>query len=677
MLNEEPRIIVTGDHGRDRFIYVEGLRDEPANLREAWVDADRFWIAELPGSSGSLIEYLKATGVNAYDPFQSRKGAAESIFILNRQGQGEDRRWRVQQAITAGERQYPSERISLHVEGISAQAPPAVLMDFNQGWLNVNQDVLASFLKERPYIVRTNDPRKPAWVEVRKRGVHSGFWFSPIQDMSDGGLWFAGNWEDMRNRLVRYLQADKTLWSNRRWLHHIVIQISYDGVLVLGPGTDAQGKLLIFAGDQPGAFSRKGYGAVVAGGTVFVASLAKALLTKTPAKPATVLRCVREGLGHTRLIVQEGYVGPHVGATDWRLTKTTNLPVSSLKHPKTAEIVTYPVKPPKADWQAACDIVCGDANTLRRRAFNFGDLIIVSPDYARTLLRLSSQLETHVKIGGGILSVSIFGGPGSGKSFVAEQLAHVVDPMGKIFQEIQFNISQLGDPVRLLGALQQIQTISLQGKIPFVLWDEFDTSLQGEMAGWLPYFLMPMQDAKFLDGMLERDLGKCIFVFIGGMFNDEKDFKKWALDTDEGRKAKGPDFHSRLGSYLTVPSVDLTLLPKLAFTKSDPAMLNRAIIIRNCLKKQERVKTIAQDVLAYLLLIPLVHGARSLQRIITASDLKRTSTFQAFHIAPLAVLELHVKEPITNAGEPVQEFLRKIKCEGLAEEPPLPLRWKK
>ena len=301
----------------------------------------------------------------------------------------------------------------------------------------------------------------------------------------------------------------------------------------------------------------------------------------------------------------------------------------------------------------------------------------MSPDYARTLLRLASQLETHVKTGGGILSVSIFGGPGSGKSFVAKQLTHMVDPVGKTFQELQFNISQLGDPVRLLGALQQTQTISLQGKIPFVLWDEFDTSLQGETAGWLPYFLMPMQDAKFLDGTAERDLGKCIFIFIGGTFNNEKDFKKWALDTDEGRKAKGPDFHSRLGSYLTVPSIDLRLPPEEAFTKSDVATLNRAIIIRNCLKKQERVKTIAQDVLAYLLLIPLVHGARSLQRIITASDLKRTSTFQAFHIAPLAVLELHVKEPITNAGEPVQEFLRKIKCEGLAEEPPLPLRWKK
>jgi len=676
MPNEEPRIIVTGDHARDRFIYVEGTQDKLPNLREAWVDADRFWIVELPGSSGSLIEYLKTSGVNAYDPFQTKEETPESIFILTRQGKEKNRRWRIAQAMTAGERQYQSCRVVPGIQGISPNTPPAVLMDFNQGWLNINQGVIARFLKERPYIVRTHDPRKPAWVEVRKEGTHCGIWFSPIQDMAEGGLWFAGNWEDMRKRVVKYLQADKTLWSNGQWLHHIVIQISYDGALVLGPGTDTEGELLIFAGDLPESFSRKGYGAVVAGGIVFTASLVQALLTKTPLNSNIVLQRAREGLARTRIVVEDGYIGPNVGVTDWKLSKPTNLPVSSLEHPKTDVIVTYPLKPPEADWQAACDIVCGDDDTLRHRAFSLGSLIISSPDYARTLLRLASRLETHVRQGAGILSFTIFGGPGSGKSFVAEQLAGVVDHTGKILEQLQFNISQLGDPVRLVSALQQVQTISLRGKIPFVLWDEFDTSLQGNQAGWLPYFLMPMQDAKFLDGITERDLGKSIFVFIGGTFKDESDFKRWALDTSEGKRLKGPDFHSRLDSYLTVPSVDLTVSLEEAFIKPDSAKLNRAIIIRSLLRKQEKIRSIAQDVLAYLLHVPLVHGARSLQRIISASDLRRASIFQAFHIPPVDVLQLHVKEPITKSEDPVLEFLKKIGGEGLAQEPPLPLKWK-
>lgn len=676
MPNEQPKIIVTGDHARDRFTYVEGMGREPANLREAWVNADRFWIAELPGSSGNLIEYLKASGVNAYDPFQSGEEMPESIFILTRQGEAEKRKWRIGQAMTAGERQYQGYRIALSIPGVSPNTPPAVLMDFNQGWLNANQGVIARFLKERPYIVRTHDPRKPVWVELREEGIHPGIWFSPIQDMAEGGLWFAGNWEDMRKRLVRYLQVDKTLWSNSRWLHHVVVQISYDGALVFGPGTGKEGELLIFAGDLPESFSRKGYGAVVAGGIVFVASLVQALLTKTPVTSSKVNQCAKEGLARARIVVQEGYVGPNIGATDWKPPKSTNLPISSLEHPKTDGIVSYPVKLPEADWKAACDIICGDDSTLRRRTFGLGNLTIASPDYARTLLRLASRLETHIRQGRGILSFTIFGGPGSGKSFVAEQLASVIDPTGKILKQIQFNISQLGDPARLVNALQQIQTISLHGDIPFVLWDEFDTSFQGNQAGWLPYFLMPMQDAKFLDGMTERNLGKSIFIFIGGTFKDENDFKKWALDTSEGKRVKGSDFHSRLDSYLTVPSVDLTVSLEEAFTKSDPAKLNRAILLRSYLRKQEKIKAIAQDVVAFLLHVPLVHGARSLQRIITASDLRRTPIFQAFHIPAVDVLQLHVREPITTAKEPILEFLKKTKCERLVQEPPLPLKWR-
>jgi hypothetical protein len=174
----------------------------------------------------------------------------------------------------------------------------------------------------------------------------------------------------------------------------------------------------------------------------------------------------------------------------------------------------------------------------------------------------------------------------------------------------------------------------------------------------------------------ERSLGKSIFVFIGGTFKDENDFKRWALDTSEGKRLKGPDFHSRLDSYLTIPSLDLTISLGEAFVKSDMAKLNRAVFIRSLLRKQEKVRSIAQDVLAYLLHVPLVHSGRSLQRIITASDLRRASVFEALHIPPVDVLQLHVKEPITNPEEPVLEFLKKIGCEGLAQKPPLPLKWK-
>jgi hypothetical protein len=106
------------------------------------------------------------------------------------------------------------------------------------------------------------------------------------------------------------------------------------------------------------------------------------------------------------------------------------------------------------------------------------------------------------------------------------------------------------------------------------------------------------------------------------------------------------------------------------------AKLNRAVFIRSLLKKQEITKLIAPDVLFFLLHVPLVHGGRSLQRIITASDLRRTSIFKAVHLPPADVLQLHVKEPVISTKDPVLELLKKAHCEQLRSEPALHLKWR-
>ena len=53
MSTELKRLIVTGDHALDRFLYVEGIKDEPPNLRDAWIGANRFWTELLKGRAGS------------------------------------------------------------------------------------------------------------------------------------------------------------------------------------------------------------------------------------------------------------------------------------------------------------------------------------------------------------------------------------------------------------------------------------------------------------------------------------------------------------------------------------------------------------------------------------------------------------------------------------------------
>src|SRR3972149_10634243 len=209
-------LIITGDKCTDRFIYLEGFPDEPANLREAWVNASRFWTVDLGGVAGALVQLLETSGVMTIDPCTyvnnvAVKKTAESIYILTRGNKGRDNEkkiWCVGQAIVAGERDYPADKLRCDT-GSPPDDTPAVIIDFNQGWLKTNKDKLTDLLQNRTYIIRTHDPCKNEWKEIRRGGIKKGIWFSPIQDMANGSLWFPGNWESLHERLLDYLQVDE------------------------------------------------------------------------------------------------------------------------------------------------------------------------------------------------------------------------------------------------------------------------------------------------------------------------------------------------------------------------------------------------------------------------------------------------------------------------------------
>lgn len=206
------------------------------------------------------------------------------------------------------------------------------------------------------------------------------------------------------------------------------------------------------------------------------------------------------------------------------------------------------------------------------------------------------------------------------------------------------------------------------------MWDEFDTALNERKAAWLPSFLMPMQDAKFFDGSTNQSLGKCVFVFIGGTFEDDNEFGIWA-SSDEGRKQKGTDFHSRLDSSLNVPSVDFKSYSKNPLIVEDQAKLVRAIMIRTFLIQSENIKWISQDVLAFLLHVPLEHGVRSLQKIIIASELRKTKCFELYHLPPQDVLQLHVDIPRLAPKRQISTYIKNL--QKMFSSDPLQLSWRK
>ncbi len=663
-------LLVAGDAGTDRFIYLEGFSDEPPNLREAWVNAKQFRNITLDGGARSLFQHMQANGINV-SCLCHEGDHPESIYLLIRQKGGQG--WCIGKAIVAGEGDFTSDDQSHSLTSATTKTP-CVILDFNQGWVIKNLNKLPAFLQERPYIIRTHDPLNEDWRNVRQQDIHQGIWFSPIQDMADGSLWFPGNWESVHKRVIDYLSTDKTIWDNGMWKHFVIVQVAYDGAIVVGPDMNQEGKILIFRGDQPGSFSREGYGPVLAGGIVFVHSIAEAIISSTSLTSNRLKACTKKGLARIRQLVAKGYTGPQTDWENWEPPSTTNLPVEALKKVDTTDIIDYS-KPPVPNWQTACYIVCRDDNTLRQNTvLKLGKLITASPGYAHTLLRLTSRLENHINSDSDILSFSVFGGPGSGKSFVAKQIAKAIDPAGQKFEYQTFNISQFNDFSRLIDAFKQIQSISLKGKIPFIMWDEFDTSYNGERAGWLSSYLMPMQDAEFFDGTKNQKLGKCVFVFIGGTFKDDDEFNTWA-SKEEGKKQKGTDFHSRLDSSLTVPSVDFKKYSKNMFDADNDARLVRAIMIRAFLSKAKHVQRIAPDVLSFLLHIPLQHGVRSLEKIITASELRKTKYFQLFHLPALDVLRLHVDTSKLPDKGTIEAFIQQL--EQSYKGPGLDLHWDK
>src|SRR6185436_8107993 len=103
--------------------------------------------------------------------------------------------------------------------------------------------------------------------------------------------------------------------------------------------------------------------------------------------------------------------------------------------------------------------------------------------------------------------------------------------------------------------LHTSRNITLEGKCPIVLIDEFDSAFEGKSLGWLKYLLAPMQDGQFREGDLVYKVGRAILVFIGGT---RRSFEEFAgqMRNSEFIDAKGPDFVSRLRGHVNVRGIN-------------------------------------------------------------------------------------------------------------------------
>jgi hypothetical protein len=711
MKTKQKRIVVTGDVTMDRNLYfTPSANATPGDSRGIMVKSE--------GGAKRLYEILKQTLQRVPEPasqvefgLEPQEGTKIGIRPWSSQALWEPQEWQTKSGESKKvwrlsrnlgyELPKPGYRTPLWGQNPNLPATPDILV-LDDGAMNFrflkNKNLWPAFITGKTalpgwivYKVSAPICQGDLWRELVKAGPSGNFIVvMSVNDLRREEVCISKNisWERTVEDIVREFTGNPAI-SELHKASHVVIGLQLEGVLLVEKvGTRFEFRLIFdpFHMEDEWVAAEKLAGEAYGYMSCLTAGIVQRLAEQEDDDKLNLVPGIKKSLSVMRLLRQIGH-GEVVVKTKtkpgfpFKVVANLFCRVPDARAKDKFSVADIPVStevPQDYRWQMLGCLDTRRPNVsseplygIARRVALFGPqaltntplarfakLLAVDRDEIEALRNIKALIKSYaadraknVKP----LSLAVFGPPGAGKSFGIKQVAEEL--RGDKVPILEFNLSQFASEKDLIGAFHQVRDKVLEGEMPFVFWDEFDS----QKYLWLKYLLAPMQDGKFQEGQITHPIGKCVFIFAGATSYDWENFGPPKDDQEEMRNfklLKGPDFKSRVSGYLNVlgPNRRQILMPDAKAssrvewkddTKDICFPLRRAILIRAILgltgKRENEFLDIDRGLLSALLEIDRYeYGARSVEKIVQELRRPHAATIRQSDLPSDDVLQLHV-----------------------------------
>lgn len=280
-------------------------------------------------------------------------------------------------------------------------------------------------------------------------------------------------------------------------------------------------------------------------------------------------------------------------------------------------------------------------------AGTIGRFITCTEGFKKELAALEQTVQTYVKREkpSRPLNLLLAATPGSGKSFLVKELSKQITENTEF---LEYHVASFRTIDDLFAIFQRIQSINLQGKLPFVLLDEVDGTVAGNYI--FPNLLAPLWDGVFHIGQESHYLGRAVLFFAASALLSSPSVKnvlegspervsyleyaeKWRrkvkLELRESEIPKARDFIDRIDLLLCIPPIDF------AISDGDPAQ-EYTLIACILVKKHFPSVTRIEKSVIWILILELINSGsrRRAESAVFRSTDPQGSTFNLTHLPP-------------------------------------------